>query len=205
MKPLQIAPSSAWSARNSSGVLGFTVRPGTVASTCPVKMPWGSKPGGDAVQVVKRPHERARRHRAGGPTGSLARRPAFDRNGSGASTWRRFLVSRRDVRGAQAGARLKSSAVASDTPAVKPRTRRSKCGSSTTRSRGPASTATRNDAPHRANSNPAAAPSDTSTSPSVSSWRISLPRLAPIASRTAISFCRPSRGRAAGWRHSRNR
>ena len=41
-------------------------------------------------------------------------------------------------------------------------------GSITMLSAGPAS-ATRNDAPHRANSNPAPAPSDTSTTPSVSS------------------------------------
>ena len=44
MKPLQIAPSRAWSARNSAGVFGVTVRPGTVASTSIVKTPSRSKP-----------------------------------------------------------------------------------------------------------------------------------------------------------------
>ena len=60
-----------------------------------------------------------------------------------------FAASTRVAR--RAGARLKSNAVARETLAVKPRTRASKCGSSTTRSLGPASTATWNDAPQRAN------------------------------------------------------
>ena len=47
---------------------------------------------------------------------------------------------------------------------------------------------TRNDTPHRANNSPASAPSETSTAPSVKSWRIRRPRPAPIASRTAIRY-----------------
>ena len=43
---------------------------------------------------------------------------------------------------------------------------------------------------HQASSVPPAAPSSDSTTASVTSWRISRPRLAPIARRMPISFCR---------------
>jgi hypothetical protein len=51
MKLVQIAPSRAWSARNSSGVFGVTVRPGTVASTCIVNTPSRSKPEGTLFRL----------------------------------------------------------------------------------------------------------------------------------------------------------
>ena len=203
MKPLQIAPSRAWSARRSSGVFGVPVRPGNVASTCIVHR------RRDRILTARGPGCRAfagrvRRRRAGGPTGDLGHdqrltEPVVNGSAAGSRGFRGIDAScaqrRREAEGARSRSPRRCEAKNAKIEArlelqrpVGPCQHRNQERHSPRRSSSPATDRT----------TPGRCPRSATGGPACRGWRRSR---AAGPSRSAA----PWRGPAAGWRRWRSR
>ena len=176
--------------------------------------PVGSKPG-DTPAAGRSCESAARRRRAASARSRPRPRPAGCAGGAASCRSRpspcvflppAFSDELRSTRAARsAGARPNSRPVRIDTANVKARTRAVERDRVEPRNVAGIDRRARPAARSRATSRPAAPPSSPSRRLSVSSCRTSRCQLAPSAVRTAISFCRPSRASAAGWRRWRTR
>ena len=166
--------------------------PGNVASTCIVRHAVRSKPDIERLELVERPQKERCAAEQQEPTASPERRAAPA--SAERARWRVVPATPGLAASARvawiAGARLKSSAVRAATPAVKAMHAQSNTGSSRTPPPVPGEeTDEERHAPPREEQSGQRAERDQHCAFG-QSCRISLPRLAPIASRTAISFCR---------------